>query len=142
MPARLILAIDQGTTNTKALLVDSSGAPVFRASTPVALIHVPPGFVEQDPLQLWDSVKKVIAECMAYADQAAPLSKDWPSPISAKPRLLGTQGRASQWPMQSVGSVDGQLRFATAWCRVQIYPQADRPAACPTGHGREVDMAS
>jgi len=70
MPVRLILAIDQGTTNTKALLVDCSGAPVFRVASPVALIHLPPGFVEQDPLLLWESVKKVIAECKAHADQA------------------------------------------------------------------------
>ena len=36
MPSASILAIDQGTTNTKAMLVERSGAPVFRASVPVA----------------------------------------------------------------------------------------------------------
>ncbi len=71
MPSGLILAIDQGTTNTKALLVDRSGAPVFRASAPVALIHSALGHVEQDPAQLWDSVLAVIAESTRYAAQCA-----------------------------------------------------------------------
>jgi glycerol kinase len=65
----LILAIDQGTTNTKALLVDRSGAPVFRASAAVSLIRSDSGHLEQDPLHLWNSVKQVIEECAAYASQ-------------------------------------------------------------------------
>lgn len=64
-----ILAIDQGTTNTKALLVESSGAPVFRASAAVSLIRFDSGHLEQDPLHLWTSVKQVIAECVLYASQ-------------------------------------------------------------------------
>ena len=69
MPSRLILAIDQGTTNTKALLVNGSGAPVFRASRPLKLLQTDREFVEHDPLLLWQSVLQVISECKAYADQ-------------------------------------------------------------------------
>ncbi len=69
MPPGLILAIDQGTTNTKALLVDRSGEPVFRTACAVPLIHLPSGFVEQDPVLLFQSVIKVIDECRAYADR-------------------------------------------------------------------------
>ena len=61
----LILAIDQGTTNTKALLVARDGQPVFRASTSLPLCTHHPGFVEQDPMMLWGSVVEVIAKCMA-----------------------------------------------------------------------------
>ncbi len=71
MPSGLILAIDQGTTNTKALLVDRAGAPVFRASAPVALINSALGHVEQDPQKLWDSVLAVIAQSTRYAAQCA-----------------------------------------------------------------------
>ncbi|MGA8728797.1 MAG: glycerol kinase GlpK [Terracidiphilus sp.] len=70
MPVGLILAIDQGTTNTKGLLVGRSGEPVFRAATPVSLIYSASGFVEQDPNLLLESVMKVIAECKAHADHA------------------------------------------------------------------------
>jgi glycerol kinase len=63
----LILAIDQGTTNTKALLVARDGKPVFRASVPLPLLIPQPGFVEQDPIALWDSVLDVIRQCVAHA---------------------------------------------------------------------------
>jgi len=52
------------------LLVGRLGAPFFRASAPVRLIHSANGFVEQDPLELWDSVRKVISECVHYAAQS------------------------------------------------------------------------
>jgi glycerol kinase len=69
MPSGLILAIDQGTTNTKALLLNRSGAPVFVASAPVGLIHSGRGHVEQDPEQIWHSVLSAIAESALYASQ-------------------------------------------------------------------------
>lgn len=70
MPAGLILAIDQGTTNTKGVLVNNTGGPLFRTSSPVPLTTQPNGFVEQDPLALWDSVLAVIAEARRYSEQA------------------------------------------------------------------------
>jgi len=66
----LILAIDQGTTNTKALLVSSEGASVFRASVPVELLHFASGHVEQDPQLLWNSVRAVITECVEFASSS------------------------------------------------------------------------
>jgi glycerol kinase len=71
MPSGLVLAIDQGTTNTKALLVAKSGQPVFRVSYPVALIHGGHGHIEQDPLALWESVKRAIGDCVLYASQTS-----------------------------------------------------------------------
>lgn len=70
MPSGLILAVDQGTTNTKALLMNRSGVPVFLASAPVGLIDSELGHVEQDPEQIWNSVLLVIAESALYASQS------------------------------------------------------------------------
>ncbi|HET7102590.1 MAG TPA: FGGY family carbohydrate kinase [Terracidiphilus sp.] len=67
MPSGLILAIDQGTTNTKALLVDASGRAVFRASTPVSLVALPNGMVEQDANVLFNSVLAVMARAVGFA---------------------------------------------------------------------------
>ena len=39
----LILAIDQGTTNTKALAVDASGRIVAEASAPMSIDYPKPG---------------------------------------------------------------------------------------------------
>lgn len=67
MSTGMILAIDQGTTNTKALLVDSSGSPIFRTSTPLAIIATREGYVEQDPIALWNSVRAVSADAAQHA---------------------------------------------------------------------------
>lgn len=62
---RAILAIDQGTTNTKAVLVSDSGAILARGSAPVGIHHPKPGWVEQDPLRLWASVVEAITACLS-----------------------------------------------------------------------------
>ena len=70
MAGEWILAIDQGTTNTKALLADREGRTVFHASAPVAILQPQPGFVEQDPIALWRSVICVIEDCVRHARSA------------------------------------------------------------------------
>ncbi len=67
MASEWILAIDQGTSNTKALLIDRQGRAVFRASAPLELIQPQPGYVEQNPLALWKSVCEVAEECTRHA---------------------------------------------------------------------------
>ncbi|HKF48999.1 MAG TPA: glycerol kinase GlpK [Terracidiphilus sp.] len=57
MATDCILAIDQGTTNTKAVLCDRRGRAVYKIAAPVSLLQPKPGFVEQDALCLWESVK-------------------------------------------------------------------------------------
>ncbi|BDC50546.1 glycerol kinase [Bryobacterales bacterium F-183] len=59
-----ILAIDQGTTNTKALLFDRTGAVVSRASQPVGVTYPQPGWVEQDADVIWRSVTAAIDACL------------------------------------------------------------------------------
>jgi len=70
MAGECILAIDQGTTNTKALLVDRQGRTVFRTSAPLEILQPQAGFVEQDPLALWQSVARVAAACVDEAQSA------------------------------------------------------------------------
>lgn len=70
MTSGLILAIDQGTTNTKALLVDASGRVLHQASVPNNVTYPKPGWAEQSATALVDGVKTVIAEVIAKADGA------------------------------------------------------------------------
>ena len=68
---RQILAIDQGTTNTKALLVNAAGTVTSRASRPLSVHYPQPAWVEQDPLALWQSVREVIAESLRSQTEVA-----------------------------------------------------------------------
>ncbi|GAA3161826.1 hypothetical protein GCM10020001_102760 [Nonomuraea salmonea] len=63
----LILAVDQGTSSTKALLVDARGRVVSRAVAPLSESQPRPGWVEQDPAELWQSVRRAVAECVTPA---------------------------------------------------------------------------
>ncbi len=64
---RAILAIDQGTTNSKAVLVSLKGEVLARGSAPVGITYPKPGWVEQDPARLWASVCEAIAACLSAA---------------------------------------------------------------------------
>ncbi len=64
MSGELILAIDQGTTNTKALLLDAAGTIVARASRPLTQSYPHPAWIEQDPAAIWQSVREVIDDCL------------------------------------------------------------------------------
>jgi glycerol kinase len=63
MEDTLILAIDQGTTNTKAILVDAQGRVVSRAARATQITYPQPGWVEQDALELWATARQAIEEC-------------------------------------------------------------------------------
>ncbi len=69
---RYALAIDQGTTNTKALLVREDGAIAAAASRPVPIHFPQPGWVEQDARELWQSVLGAVGECLGRAGAARP----------------------------------------------------------------------
>ena len=51
-----ILAIDQGTTRTKALVFDAAARPLAGSSSEIPLTYPHPGWVEQDPRDLLQSV--------------------------------------------------------------------------------------
>ena len=62
-----VLAIDQGTTNTKALLIDEGGQVLARASAPLRTDYPKPGWAEQSASDIWASVQAVIAKVVAEA---------------------------------------------------------------------------
>jgi glycerol kinase len=62
---RAILAIDQGTTNSKAVLVSDAGEVLARGSAAVGISYPRPGWVEQDPRRLHQSVCEAIDACLA-----------------------------------------------------------------------------
>ncbi|NLS18745.1 glycerol kinase [Rhizobium sp. P40RR-XXII] len=64
---RAILAIDQGTTNSKAALVSEGGDIIARGSAPVGISYPKPGWVEQDPDRLYASVCEAIELCLQSA---------------------------------------------------------------------------
>lgn len=67
MKEPLILAVDQGTTNTKAVLVNQRGEVIAHASYAPKIFYPQPGWVEQDPLDLWETTYCAISDCVKKA---------------------------------------------------------------------------
>ncbi|MHA6574930.1 FGGY family carbohydrate kinase [Pseudomonas yamanorum] len=65
----LILAIDEGTSNAKAVLVNERGQVIARGSRALSISHPQAGFSEQDPLQIWANTLAAIDECLAQVDR-------------------------------------------------------------------------
>ena len=65
-----ILTIDQGTTGTKALIVNKAGRIVKSAYREFTQIYPQPGWVEHDPEEIWQTVVATIEEVMHdFGDQ-------------------------------------------------------------------------
>ncbi len=71
MRESVILAIDEGTTNAKAVAVDRKGRMVARGSHGLTLQHPQPGLAEQDPQAIWSAVRQAIIDCLAQCDGAS-----------------------------------------------------------------------
>ncbi len=72
MSAPLILAIDQGTTNSKACLVDANGSMLGEASRTVKVFYPQPGWVEQDANELWETALAAAQEVLQAGGSALP----------------------------------------------------------------------
>jgi glycerol kinase len=66
-----VLAIDQGTTNTKALALDPDGRVVARHSVPTPISYPQPGWVEQSGDEIWQATKGAINGCLAALPEPA-----------------------------------------------------------------------
>ncbi|THB66189.1 MAG: glycerol kinase GlpK [Desulfovibrio sp.] len=69
---RLILAIDQGTGGTKTVLFDSQGRIAAKAAHPLPSLYPQVGFVEQDPLEIYNNVITSLRLCLDQASADTP----------------------------------------------------------------------
>jgi glycerol kinase len=60
-----LLAIDQGTTSTRAILFDAALVPVASAQQEITQIYPGPGLVEHDPEEIWATTVATVREAMA-----------------------------------------------------------------------------
>lgn len=66
-----VLALDQGTTSSRAIVFDASGEARGAAQREFRQIYPKPGWVEHDPMEIWESQLGVAREAMASAGVSA-----------------------------------------------------------------------
>jgi glycerol kinase len=62
-----LLAIDQGTTSTRAILFDAAGEVHHTARIELAQHYPQPGWVEHDPEEIWAGVVATCREAISAA---------------------------------------------------------------------------
>lgn len=68
MPPRYVLALDQGTTSSRAILFDRAGTIVAQAQQEFPQILPSPGVVEHDPEAIWSSQLATARRCLELAE--------------------------------------------------------------------------
>jgi len=66
-----VLALDQGTTSSRAMLFDRKGRIAASAQREFRQIFPRPGWVEHDPAEIWDTQLEVAREALRQAPAAA-----------------------------------------------------------------------
>ncbi len=66
-----LLAIDQGTTSTRAIVFDPALAPVASAQQELRQIYPAPGLVEHDPEEIWSATLATMRAAMGRAGAQA-----------------------------------------------------------------------
>ena len=57
-----VIALDQGTTSSRAIIIDAAGTPVTVAQYPFPQIYPEPGWVEHDPMVILETQLRALAE--------------------------------------------------------------------------------
>ncbi|RME00692.1 MAG: glycerol kinase, partial [Calditrichaeota bacterium] len=69
--AKYILAIDQGTTSSRAILFDRQGQICSLAQKEFHQYYPKPGWVEHDANEIWHSVVEVVKQALKQAGASA-----------------------------------------------------------------------
>ncbi|KAF0091830.1 MAG: glycerol kinase [Fusobacteria bacterium] len=64
---KYIIALDQGTTSSRALVIDDKKNIIATAQKEIVQIYPKEGYIEHDPLELFDSVIEVMKEAVGNA---------------------------------------------------------------------------
>jgi glycerol kinase len=127
---QLILAIDQGTTNSKAALISADSRQVAAGSASVGISSPRPGWVEQDANRIWTSVLEAMAACLEDAPDSeiagVALSTQRESVVgwrasTGKPvgPVIGWQDRrTADWCSQTIDEQGRKLVHARSGLRV------------------------
>ena len=72
-----VAALDQGTTSSRAILFNRKGEIVSRAQHPFRQIYPQPGWVEHDPMEIWNTEKRALMEAVDAPHRPPESCRPW-----------------------------------------------------------------
>lgn len=68
MEKKYILVIDEGTTGTRALIIDREGNIISQEYTEITQFHPNDDYVEQDAVEIWEKTLSVMLKALSKVD--------------------------------------------------------------------------
>lgn len=62
---KFVISIDQGTTSTRAIIFNEAGESVASGQLEHKQIMTQPGWVEHDPMEIWDNAREVVGQALS-----------------------------------------------------------------------------
>jgi glycerol kinase len=129
MTQTALLAIDQGTTSTRAIVFGLDGARLAVAQRELPQAYPRPGWVEHDALRIWDDVLACVREALAAARlRAADIASIG---ITNQRETALLWERASGRPIHP--AIVWQDRRTADWCRANDSAERERWLQAKTG---------
>ena len=107
----LILAIDQGTTGTTALLVDASVTVLGTCNVEFPNHYPKPGEVEHDVSEIWTSVRASVEGVLAKTGVNPERIAGIGITINGKPLFFGIKRQARPRTVHWCGRIDAQRTY-------------------------------
>lgn len=126
-----MLSIDQGTTNTKAVLVSETGKVLANGSAPVRLSLPAAGWVEQDAEDIWCSVLRAVDMCVRNATTQGGTVRIAGVTVSAQRESVVAWRRDDGLPAGPV--IGWQDQRTAAWCESLSSAEAQKFVCERTG---------
>ena len=117
MSTKYVLALDQGTTSSRAILFDNEQNIIAVQQREFEQIYPQQGWVEHNPMEIWSTqygvMNEVVAQSGVDVHMTLPPSA---SPTSARPPSCGKRPPAAPSTMPSSGSAAARLRWWMNCC--------------------------
>jgi glycerol kinase len=65
---KFVIAIDQGTTSSRAIIFNDAGEDVASGQLEHQQIMTQPGWVEHDPMEIWNNAREVVGQALSRAN--------------------------------------------------------------------------
>ena len=111
MTDELILALDQSTSGTKAMLVDKKGNILCNRRRAHKQYYPYPGWVEHDPDEIYRITVEVLREIVAATKEDSNAIKVLALQIKGKQSFCGNERQVSPYIPLLYGSAEGLLIF-------------------------------
>ena len=127
--ADYILTVDQGTTSTKAFLLNGSGELIPSSSVPIKQYYPEPGFVEHDAEEIYVSVLKCMADLLTSNPNA--ISNIDSIAITNQRETTIAFGRLTGRPV--CHAIVWQCRRTADICKRAVYKEREKEITAKTG---------